>query len=128
MKVSRLVLARCVFGACSVRALPSRLLAFPCAWSRTVHHHSRAGLDVPHRHPDSEEAPLTVGRQAMFHTDRPRRLSNVLLGIGAAATFVGIAAAMSWVGLLILVLVPLPFTGGAVIVRSRWREGAALFV
>ena len=64
----------------------------------------------------------------MTKTDRRRRQSNALLIIGAAATFLGLASALSSVGLIILVLVPLPVTAAAVLARSRWRVAAALCV
>lgn len=61
-------------------------------------------------------------------TDRRRRQSNALLIVGAAAAFLGLASALSGVGLIILVLVPLPITAAAVLVRSCWRVTAALCV
>lgn len=46
----------------------------------------------------------------MQTTDRPRRQSNALLLVGAAASFVGLGAAVSGLGLIILAVVPLPLT------------------
>ena len=60
--------------------------------------------------------------------DRQRLLSNALLGVGIVATFAGLATAIGGVGLTILFFVPLPFTGASLLVRSRWRVAAALFV
>jgi len=57
-----------------------------------------------------------------------RRWSNALLLVGAAAAFLGFAGALSVVGLIILALTPLPITAAAVLVRPRWRVGAALSV
>ena len=41
--------------------------------------------------------------------ERRRRQSNALLAIGAAVAFVGLASTLSWIGLVILSLAPLPF-------------------
>ena len=62
----------------------------------------------------------------MTATDRRRRQSNALLLIGAAAALIGVAGALSSVGLIILALAPLPFTAAAVLLPSRWRLIAAL--
>ena len=57
--------------------------------------------------------------------DRQRLMSNVLLWIGIAATFAGLVTAIGGIGLSILFFVPLPFTGAAALVRSRWRIAVA---
>ncbi|MCY4617755.1 MAG: hypothetical protein OXD50_04255 [Chloroflexi bacterium] len=64
----------------------------------------------------------------MTATDKRRRRSNALLLIGAAAAFIGVAGALSNVGLIILALAPLPITAAAVLLPSRWRLFAALVV
>ena len=61
-------------------------------------------------------------------TERRRRQSNALLIVGAVAAFLGLASALSGVGLIILVLVPLPISAVALLVRSLWRIAAALCV
>ena len=61
----------------------------------------------------------------MRTTDRRRRQSNTLLLVGAAASFVGLGAAVSGLRLIILALVPLPLTGAAALMPSRWRMAAA---
>ena len=67
-------------------------------------------------------------RTTMRTTDRRRRQSNALLLVAAAASFVGLAAAVSGLGLIILAFVPLPITGAAALMPSRWRMAAALLV
>ncbi|MCY4620124.1 MAG: hypothetical protein OXD50_16460 [Chloroflexi bacterium] len=67
-------------------------------------------------------------RSTVTATDRRRRQSNALLLIGAAAAFIGLASALSSVGLIILALAPLPITAAAVLLPSRWRLIAALVV
>lgn len=64
----------------------------------------------------------------MRTADRRRRQANALLLVGAAAAFVGLGAAVSGIGLVILALVPLPFTGAAALTPSRWRVAAAMAV
>jgi len=61
-------------------------------------------------------------------TDRRRRWSNALLIVAAVTAFLGLASALSAVGLIILALVPLPITAAAALVRSRGRVTAALCV
>ncbi len=61
-------------------------------------------------------------------TARRRRQSNLLLWIGIVATFVGLVTAFGGIGLAVLFFVPLPFTGAAILVVSRGRIAAALFV
>ena len=60
--------------------------------------------------------------------ERRRRQSNALLAIGAAVAFVGLASMLSWIGLVILSLVPLPISGAALLSPSRWRVIATLAV
>lgn len=64
----------------------------------------------------------------MRTADRRRRRSNTLLLVGAVAAFVGLGASVSGLGPIILALVPLPITGAAVLMPSRWRTAAALVV
>ena len=64
----------------------------------------------------------------MRTTDRRRRQANALIVVAAAASFVGLGAAVSGLGLFILALVPLPITGAAALMPSRWRMAAALVV
>ena len=64
----------------------------------------------------------------MRTTDRRRRQSNALLLVGAAAAFVGFGAAVSGLGLITLAVVPLPFSGAAALMPTRWRMAAALVV
>jgi len=64
----------------------------------------------------------------MATPDPRRRWSNALLLVGVAAAFVGLLSAISVIGLVILSLVPLPFSAAAALVRTRWRLVAALFV
>ena len=64
----------------------------------------------------------------MRTTDRRRRQSNALLLVAAAASFVGLGAAVSGLGLIILAFVPLPATGAAALMPSRWRMATAMVV
>jgi|GEM_PF-2543670 len=64
----------------------------------------------------------------MFPSDRPQLHSNVLLGVGIALVAFGYLASFSMIGLTSVALVPVPVTGAAILVRSRWRVGSALFV
>ena len=64
----------------------------------------------------------------MLPSKRPRLHSNVLLGVGVALVAFGYLASFSMIGLTSLALVPVPVTGAAMLVRSRWRVGTALLV
>lgn len=64
----------------------------------------------------------------MRTADRRRRQSNALLLVGAPASFVGLGAAVSGLGPIILAVVPLPVTGAAALMPARWRWAAALVV
>ncbi len=64
----------------------------------------------------------------MRTADRRRRQSNALLLVGAAAALIGVASALSVLGLIILALLPLPFSGAAILLPAHWGVTAALFV
>lgn len=64
----------------------------------------------------------------MATTELRKRQSRALLLFGAALVLVGLLAAVSVTGLVILALAPLPISAAALLAPSRWCVAAALCV
>ena len=64
----------------------------------------------------------------MTTTDLRKRQSRALLLFGAALVFVGVLAAVSVIGLVMLALAPLPISVAAALAPARGRVIAALCV
>ncbi|MCY3733351.1 MAG: hypothetical protein OXG42_03645 [Chloroflexi bacterium] len=62
----------------------------------------------------------------MATTELRKRQSRALLLFGAALVLIGLFAAVSVTGLVVLALAPLPSSAAALLAPSRWCVAAAL--
>lgn len=94
-------------------------------------HGSGTGLtDSSERAPARRASPACQDARSwtMRMADRQRRQSSALRPVGAATAPIGLATALSGLGLTSLALLPLQFSGAAILLPSRRRVTAALCV